>query len=154
MTNDLLINEFVLYKEECIICFELIENKVVLNCNHHYCESCIYQWIKIGKYKCPICRYRITELTTEKKKYNIHQFRDKDRKCIDDFCDSCNDEFYKNIFRLISCGVFLLTIYSIHTTYLNNELNDELNDSELNNDELNNDELNYQFNYKNEINNG
>jgi len=154
MTNDLLINELVLYKEECIICFELIEKKVVLNCNHHYCEDCIYQWVTIGKYQCPICRYTITELTLENKKYNIHQYRNKERNCINDLCKSCNDNFYKNIFVLFGCGIFILTTFTVHTSYLNNEINNsEINNSEINNNQLNNQLNNNQLN-NNEINNG
>jgi hypothetical protein len=128
MIDDVLINKLVLYKEECVICFELIDKKVVLNCNHYYCESCIQRWIKMGKYKCPICRYNITDLTVKNKKYNIYQFRHKE-----------DNEYCNKIIIIISCGFFLTILYLVH----NSKFNSELNNSELNNSELNNHQIIY-----------
>lgn len=42
---------------KCGICWEKItpHNKVVTPCNHHYCTSCFFQWMK-KKGNCPACR--------------------------------------------------------------------------------------------------
>jgi len=47
-------------KEDCIICTDNMENKVMikLDCNHSFCECCILKWIKENN-NCPICRKEI-----------------------------------------------------------------------------------------------
>ena len=44
--------------DECVICLEdLINNIVVLDCNHKYHYDCIQCWfLKKNKLKCPLCR--------------------------------------------------------------------------------------------------
>ena len=39
----------------CTICFNVIDKKIVLQCKHFFCESCISKW---ERGTCPTCRYR------------------------------------------------------------------------------------------------
>lgn len=51
-------------KEECIICFEPIEEDVViLKCNHLYCVSCSIKHFRT-KTSCPLCQCEIIEKNT------------------------------------------------------------------------------------------
>jgi hypothetical protein len=58
--------------EECSICYENIKpNKMVkLNCNHHFCSSCIIRILKTNINnpicKCALCRNKITTFETSK----------------------------------------------------------------------------------------
>jgi len=40
----------------CIICQEVFFSPLRLTCGHTFCESCIKNWEKTSKGKCPICR--------------------------------------------------------------------------------------------------
>lgn len=51
-------------KEECVICFEPIEQDVViLRCNHIYCVSCSIKHFRT-KTTCPLCQCEIVEENT------------------------------------------------------------------------------------------
>lgn len=51
-------------KDVCPICFDTMENPIMLNCTHMFCGSCIMKWVKTyeengGYVKCPNCREHI-----------------------------------------------------------------------------------------------
>lgn len=48
----------IVKKDECSICFNLIKKKIILNCNHYYCDHCIKEWVKRSNL-CPMCRTEI-----------------------------------------------------------------------------------------------
>ena len=51
-------------KEECIICFDPIEEDlVILKCNHMYCVSCSIKHFR-KKTNCPLCQCKIIEENT------------------------------------------------------------------------------------------
>jgi hypothetical protein len=57
----------------CQICLQqLDETKVLLECNHRYCEYCIKEWFVVSN-KCPQCKkeffdwIRLSDLEPEKK---------------------------------------------------------------------------------------
>ena len=41
---------------ECPICYEDMEGKCILNCNHSLCKKCLYRWLLKEKKTCPMCR--------------------------------------------------------------------------------------------------
>ncbi len=47
-------------KVECGICLNIIEKreKIILNCNHVFCENCIREWLT-RKNSCPFCRTKV-----------------------------------------------------------------------------------------------
>ncbi len=49
------------YKQiECPICLNKTRDNLILNCNHKFCNSCLYKWIKVeNKKTCPSCRDKI-----------------------------------------------------------------------------------------------
>lgn len=60
-------------KEECIICFEPIEEDVViLKCNHIYCVSCSIKHFR-NKTACPLCQCEIVKENSLIKKSEIPQ---------------------------------------------------------------------------------
>ncbi|CAG9820641.1 unnamed protein product [Phaedon cochleariae] len=48
---------------QCSICSEMFVKATTLNCAHTFCKFCIETWKK-NKSECPICRCRITSLTS------------------------------------------------------------------------------------------
>jgi len=42
---------------ECVICYNRLEDPLVLNCTHTYCKSCL---LRLNHYVCPICRAPFT----------------------------------------------------------------------------------------------
>ena len=48
----------IVKKDECSICFNQIKKKIILDCNHYYCNNCISEWVKRSNY-CPMCRKKI-----------------------------------------------------------------------------------------------
>lgn len=50
--------EKVLENFTCIICVEVIDEPVVLNCSHTMCQYCLSKW-KMKRKRCPICREKI-----------------------------------------------------------------------------------------------
>ena len=48
-------------ERKCAICSDFYTNPVVLGCNHVYCASCIFSWIKknISNCSCPTCKTRV-----------------------------------------------------------------------------------------------
>ena len=57
----------------CTICFNEIseDEKITLNCNHYFCNTCIQDWFNNGKNSCPLCRSDITEYNLNDKDYRI-----------------------------------------------------------------------------------
>jgi hypothetical protein len=57
----------------CTICFTEIseDEKITLNCNHYFCNSCIQDWLDKKKYSCPLCRSDIKEYNLNDKNYRI-----------------------------------------------------------------------------------
>ena len=43
------------FKHDCPICYEDIKELQILDCHHHFCESCIGNWTKVNS-NCPVCR--------------------------------------------------------------------------------------------------
>ena len=46
----------------CSICQENICNTVKTDCNHHFCQECIEENIKISR-NCPLCKHEIKNIT-------------------------------------------------------------------------------------------
>lgn len=59
--------------DNCTICFTEIseEEKIILNCNHYFCNICIQDWLDKGKNSCPLCRSDIKEYNLNDKNYRI-----------------------------------------------------------------------------------
>ena len=54
---------------QCAVCYEDIEQEVVLPCNHSFCKDCILNWSKQNIFQlnetCPLCRnqFKLCEIT-------------------------------------------------------------------------------------------
>ena len=58
---------------ECIICFNLIENEGFANeCLHRFCRDCLFGWTK-EKNECPICRKTFTTIIHNVKSDNDYE---------------------------------------------------------------------------------
>ena len=57
----------------CTICFTEIseDEKITLNCEHYFCNSCIQDWLDKKKYSCPLCRRNIKEYNLNDINYRI-----------------------------------------------------------------------------------
>ncbi|GFS85841.1 e3 ubiquitin-protein ligase rnf8 [Nephila pilipes] len=75
----------------CIICAELIDEPMVLNCAHTMCQYCLLKWKK-KQNRCPICREKIV---TEIKNLLIRNF-------IDKTVDQMDAEYQANRKELVS----------------------------------------------------
>jgi hypothetical protein len=53
--------EYITPETTCPICYDKMDSKIVLACNHPFCKDCIYKWICKGKNSCPMCRSIITD---------------------------------------------------------------------------------------------
>ena len=51
-------DNLIIKTDECSICFNLIKKKIILNCNHYFCDNCIKEWVKRSNL-CPMCRTQI-----------------------------------------------------------------------------------------------
>ena len=51
----------------CSICLDRPGQKIVVGCDHLYCERCIAAWCTNHKAQCPICQMPVHGLTTEAK---------------------------------------------------------------------------------------
>jgi hypothetical protein len=51
---------------ECSICYEVINEDFVLQCNHSFHQKCLAEWIKGGKQTCPICRASVCDKLIKK----------------------------------------------------------------------------------------
>jgi len=47
-------------EENCIICFDKIKTKTVLDCEHTFCKVCILKWM-CKNFSCPLCREGIND---------------------------------------------------------------------------------------------
>ena len=47
----------------CSICFDKPQSKIVLECKHEFCESCINTWISKTQSSCPLCRKTLNNET-------------------------------------------------------------------------------------------
>ncbi len=46
--------------ETCMICYENIHKKIIINCKHDFCISCLCEWKFVNKHnECPYCRQNI-----------------------------------------------------------------------------------------------
>ena len=52
------INKYPIF---CSICQEKQLNTIKIDCNHHFCEECIKEYLKINN-NCPICRNKIDNI--------------------------------------------------------------------------------------------
>ncbi|GFR32173.1 e3 ubiquitin-protein ligase rnf8 [Trichonephila clavata] len=75
----------------CIICAEIIDEPMVLNCSHSMCQYCLLKW-KRKQNRCPICREKIVY---EIKNLLIRNFIDKTIEGMD-------VEFQANRRKLVS----------------------------------------------------
>jgi len=58
--------------DTCPICLEEgIDNMIITNCNHKYCETCIEELLNNNKVECPLCRTIIKEYSNETEKVKI-----------------------------------------------------------------------------------
>tara|TARA_A100001015_G_scaffold250129_1_gene288401 strand:- start:367 stop:891 length:525 start_codon:yes stop_codon:yes gene_type:complete len=53
------INKYSIF---CSICQENQLNTIKIDCNHHFCEECIKEYLKINNNNCPICRNNIDNI--------------------------------------------------------------------------------------------
>ncbi|OTF77070.1 E3 ubiquitin-protein ligase RING2-like protein [Euroglyphus maynei] len=54
----------VIFNEmSCSICYDVMHEPTVLNCEHTFCFSCIDAWNRHGKQHCPICRKKFSRTT-------------------------------------------------------------------------------------------
>jgi len=70
--------------EECIICFEIVDQMINLKCNHKFCKSCTDK-ITIEKLiTCPLCRnnqtYAKTKILNNNQKDTILEYFDKNKE--------------------------------------------------------------------------
>jgi len=128
--NDLVKN-IILYKKECIICFELIQEEVIFNCSHSFCKNCILKWIRKGEKTCPVCRNNIIFINFNKKRYNIEEFKN---------IDSINTKCFLNptVINFLFSIFCLLFIYIIHKMRINNHQQAiDYNENEFNENKYN-----------------
>ena len=52
------INKYPIF---CSICQEKQLNTIKIDCNHHFCEECLREYLKINN-NCPICRNKINHI--------------------------------------------------------------------------------------------
>lgn len=124
--------DLISYKNECVICFEIIEKELKFNCQHHFCKDCILKWIKIGQTTCPVCRDNIIFINFNNKDYNIEEFKNIDSKNIICFFNPTVINFLFSIFCL-------LLIYIIHQTSINNhQQTNDYNENKYNEKEYSN----------------
>ena len=54
--NELLVeHDNPIFSEECPICYEILEKKVISKCCHSFHKNCIRRWCRKNN-NCPICR--------------------------------------------------------------------------------------------------
>ncbi|GFV22533.1 e3 ubiquitin-protein ligase RNF8-A [Trichonephila clavipes] len=86
----------------CIICAEIIDEPMVLNCSHSMCKYCLLKWKK-KQNRCPICREKIVY---EVKNLLLRNFIDKTVEGMD-------DEFQANRRKLVSDRQTEIGIFAI-----------------------------------------
>ena len=76
-------------KDECIICYETIdEGNVKLKCNHKYCLSCFVQHMRT-KSECAYCRQEVCDVPAPKKQ--LEMTTDTRRAILDHFMEHSED---------------------------------------------------------------
>jgi hypothetical protein len=69
--------------EECVICFEMVDQMINLKCNHKFCKSCIDKMNTQKMIKCPLCRndqiYSKPKEFSDKQINNITEHFDKNK---------------------------------------------------------------------------
>ena len=70
--------------EECIICFELVNQMINLICNHKFCKSCADKITVEKLMVCPLCRnnqtYEKTKILNDNQKNTILEYFDQNKK--------------------------------------------------------------------------
>ena len=63
----------IIEPELCSICYDEVNDKTILDCNHSFCKKCIYTWLCkcTGEFNCPMCRKYITDVSL---KYSAWKF--------------------------------------------------------------------------------
>jgi len=145
--------------DECPICLEKCDSKILIetNCDHKYCEYCLNDWLKQGKYSCPICRTdilsynknnQITRIVPVKIKESVENVRINNIPVL----AIINSLIYKNYkYKIYLLMLFGYNIYSFIIRYnLNNRyinLYDMYKLCQQNNTELE-EIIEYQDNYQ------
>lgn len=56
--------------KECPICYEILTNYIVMECNHSFCLFCHSGFIENNLTRCPLCRIEIDGIKDNIKVYN------------------------------------------------------------------------------------
>ena len=101
----------------CTICFTEIseEEKITLNCNHFFCNTCIQDWLDKNKYSCPLCRSDIKEYNVNDKNYRI-VLKDNNNNQINTEINELN----RYLIRINSRFRYLFYVSVIFSTYFLN----------------------------------
>lgn len=89
----------------CGICSDVINNNIILSCNHNFCYDCIYKWFEFNNTyitRCPYCKKKIKKIPVlYDYKFN-HKFNLKCETNSDSKLNSNN-----NNINLITCNALL-----------------------------------------------
>ena len=72
--------------DECAICYETIEKKENLKCNHEFCQDCLKKWYK-NTPSCPMCRRVLFKSAWEDEIYD-EQLIELHELCVDYIFDN------------------------------------------------------------------
>tara|TARA_Y100000590_G_C15642864_1_gene985685 strand:- start:423 stop:950 length:528 start_codon:yes stop_codon:yes gene_type:complete len=99
----------------CTICFLEIseEDKVILNCNHFFCNSCIQDWLNKDKNSCPLCRQEIKEYNHNDKNYRliIKENNQRDLNDIDRQLVRINGRIKIYLCLSVACSTYFASMY-------------------------------------------
>jgi hypothetical protein len=112
------------FPDNCPVCYNDIQEKVILECNHVFCDECIYKWIcRNDCCTCPICRNSITDFSLKSKawKYGVeNKLLFLADTCIYDIslldpleCETIKDTLEQIKGRLLTTTDFLLIMLTI-----------------------------------------
>lgn len=69
----------------CFICYQLIQEPVVLPCHHEMCRECFQRSVETANFNCPVCRKRYSswarrhanDPVDKKRKLELHHYYEK-----------------------------------------------------------------------------
>ena len=126
----------------CTICFNEIseDEKIILNCKHYFCNTCIQDWLDKKKYSCPLCRGDIKEYNLNGGNYRI-VFKESDTSVTNERGREIND-LNRYLIRVNARLKCLIYVSLISTTYFSdmyfrilsnyNHLHDDYQDCKTN----------------------
>lgn len=103
----------------CTICFTEIseDEKITLNCNHYFCNSCIQEWLNKGKDNCPLCRSDIKEYNLNDKNYRLIIIRNTSDRITNREIVEMN-RYLSRVLSRVKCLFYIFAIYSSYMTNL------------------------------------